>query len=207
MSVSDIRKQLFTQLQVNLVKNNINKNADGFEVKFSFNKTLANEFFNDNCTEPNCYIEPVKVSYDKETNKMTFKGKLDDFSSAKDFNKYLTTTIKDNELSSIVFKKGNMLKTFVQNAFLKSEVNTYKLDEMYEKVAKSIAPTYGKLEEEGRNKIDCGAGMRFDVSDDNIVLGLVKKMNELQDYADQKKLKQETPEVKEKSKRKSGLRS
>lgn len=94
---------------------------------------MAEKFFSSTTIAPNCYLEPIKTSYDEDKGLISFVGKKEDFSSVKDFSTFLSKTIKDNDLSIIRLKKGNMLKTWVQDRFMKSEVDFYQLDKMYEK--------------------------------------------------------------------------
>lgn len=181
--ISEISKQIFTQLEANIIRNNTKMNEAGFTIDFKFNPTLANEFFNNEKIEPNCFIEPVNCSYNEETGLVSFAGKTSDFSSQKDFNKFLRTQIKDNDLSMIKLKEGNMLKTFIQERFLKSEVEFYNIDVLYSKSA-STPPILRKSDKDGHMLIDAGKDLQYEVSDTNFVAGLVESMNKTGEYAD-----------------------
>lgn len=73
--LKDVQDQLYTQLRINLIKENLEDIRENFTVKFNFSEKMADIFFNDEKSSQNLYIEPIKVSYDKETKQFYFKGK------------------------------------------------------------------------------------------------------------------------------------
>lgn len=193
-----IKDHLYTQLRVNLIKENVEKTEGGFEVSFKFNAEMADVFFNDENASPNEYIGPIKVHYDKNNSKMYFEGNKEEFSSAKNFNKFLTNVIRENSLSLLELPNLNTLKSWLQEKILKSEVNYYKLDKVYEKAA-SIAPILKKDKDSSKGDmiIDAGQQMNYIVDKESFMVTLVEKMDELDKWADKRIYAKKLERIKE----------
>lgn len=175
------RQYIYTQLQINLVADNMKSNKEDISVSFKLNKEIALEFMNSNISS-NIYIAPIDTKYDADTCIMTFVGKNKDFDNEKDFKKYLLTTIADNELSSIKMEKVGFIKKFLQDKFFKSEIKFYKLDEMFDKSAFCAPLVKANPENPSTCLIDAGEGLRFEVSNGNFVNDLIRKMQDSEKY-------------------------
>ena len=185
MNISNIRKYMFTQLYVNILKEKMERTESGIKVDFKFNKNLSEAFFNDNTIEPNCYISPVRMSFDKRTSKITFNGDLKDFSSVEDFSDFLKSTIKENDLSYIQPKKGNILTNVLNEKMVKNSINHYNLDIMFEKAVSS--PPLIKKSEISNNVIIESGDIKHEVSKNSYLLDVVNIMNEMDSLSNELK--------------------
>lgn len=106
--LTDVNQSVFTQLQVNLERNDIAENKDKGQIICSVktNALIAQQFMRNKRIMPETGMTAINVSYDRESNSIDFKGDVSNYSDPIQFRESLLASIVDNKLS--IFRDINV---------------------------------------------------------------------------------------------------